>query len=106
MGKVEEPADLDSPLGTETLGQNDIGKPGNISISLLDDDEGEDRNIGADDASIDRLALALTGAADAVARVALGEEEMDKVGDEVTLLHWETSHAAATRDTTLPFAAQ
>ena len=50
----------------------------------------EGADIRSDDASADRLALALAGAAGAVARVALGEEEADTVRDEDTLLQRET----------------
>jgi hypothetical protein len=50
----------------------------------------EGADVGTDDATADRLALALAGAAGAVARVALGEEEADTVRDEDSLLQRET----------------
>jgi hypothetical protein len=57
---------------------------------LLDNDEVEGANVGTDDATTDRLALALTGTAGAVARVTLGKEELDTVGNKDTLLERET----------------
>lgn len=86
-----------------------IGEAGDVLLALLDDGEGNDGEIGTDDAAADRLAPALTGAAGAVARVALGEEEADTVGDNNTLLHRETLLVVATgdaEDITLPLIAE
>jgi hypothetical protein len=57
---------------------------------LLDDDDGEDADVVADDAAADRLALALTVTARAVARVAVGEEQAGTLLEQDTLLHGET----------------
>lgn len=109
LGQVEESANLGGTLGTKTLGEDDIGQSGDVLLALLDDNEGEDGDIGGDDAATDGLALALTGAAGAVARVAVGEEKADTVGNEDTLLHGETLLVVSTGDTedvALPLVAQ
>jgi len=86
----EELADVASTLGSEALRNGGVSEAGNVLLTLLDDGDGEDRHVGANDASTDGLALALTGAAGAVARVTLGQQEADTVGEEDTLLHGET----------------
>jgi hypothetical protein len=90
LGEAEELADLGGALGTKALGVNDVGEAGDVGIALLDDAEGKDGEVLADDAATDGLALALTGAAGAVAGVAVGEEETDTEGLHNTLLHGET----------------
>lgn len=67
-----------------------VGEAGDVLLALLDDGESKDGEIVADDAAADRLSLALTGAAGAVAGVAVGEEKADTVGGNDTLLHGET----------------
>ena len=98
LAEAEEAADLGSTLGAEALGVDGIGQAGDVLLALLDDGESEDREIGADDAAADGLALALTGAAGAVAGVAVGEEKADTVGGNDTLLHRETLLVVATSD--------
>jgi hypothetical protein len=88
--EVEEAADLGGTLGTEALGEDGVGEAGDVSLALLDDDEVEGTDVGTDDATTDGLALALSVLAGAVARVTLGEEELDTVGNEDTLLERET----------------
>lgn len=75
-----------------------VGQAGDVGITLLDNGEGEDRQVHADDAATDRLSLALTSAAGAVARVAVSEEEADTVGSKDTLLHGETLLVVSTSD--------
>jgi hypothetical protein len=89
-GTYEELADVVGTLRSETLGDSGVSKTGKVLLTLLDDGDGEDRHVGGDDASTDGLALALTGAAGAVARVTLGQQEADTGGEEDTLLHGET----------------
>ncbi len=67
LGEVEQLADLVGTLGAKTLGGGGVGKTLNVGISLLLDYEVDDRNVGTNDATTDRLALALTLTADAVA---------------------------------------
>ena len=64
-GKGREERGTD--LGAETLGERLGGEALDVLLALLDDDEGEDGDVVSDDAASDRLALALTGAAGAVA---------------------------------------
>jgi len=90
LGQVEEFPDLGSPLGTETLGEDVLREAGEGGVTLLDDHEGEHGDIGTNDAAADGLALALAGAAGAVAGVAVGKEELDTIREEDTLLHGET----------------
>lgn len=111
LGEVEELADVVGTLGTEALGDGRlrVGETGNLLLTLLDNDEVKSLDVGANDAATHRLALALTGAARAVARVTLGEEEADTVGEEDTLLHGETLLVVTTadaEDVTLPLLAE
>ena len=69
---------------------NKVGEAGDIGVALLDDGESEDRQVHGDDAAADGLALALTSAAGAVARVAVSEEKPDTSRVHDTLLHRET----------------
>ena len=71
--EVEEFADFGSTLGAEAFGEGTVREAGDLLLALLDDDEGEDGNVGADDAPAYGLALALARATGAVARVAVGE---------------------------------
>jgi hypothetical protein len=94
----KELADLGGTLGTETLGNSGISQTSNILLTLLDNNEGEDREVGTNDTTTDRLSLALTGTARTVARVALGEQETNTVRQKDTLLHGETLLVVTTRD--------
>lgn len=47
--KVEESADLGGTLGTESLGDDNVGQAGKLVLTLLDDAEGEDREVGTSD---------------------------------------------------------
>jgi hypothetical protein len=67
LGQVEEAANLGCPLGSEALGEDGVGQSRDLILALLDNDNGNDSNIGAHDAATNGLALALTGAAGAVA---------------------------------------
>lgn len=98
LGEAEETANLGGALGAEALGVDDVGEAGNVVVALLDDGEGKDREVLADDAATDGLALALTGAAGAVARVAVGEEQAGTSREHDTLLHGETLLVVATGD--------
>ena len=77
LGKTKEAADFGSTLGTEALGLDGVGKARDIGLALLDDGKSKDCQVLGDNAATDRLALAFTSAAGAVARVAFGEEELD-----------------------------
>jgi len=90
FGETEKLANFGGSLGTKPFGMGDIGKTSDVAIALLDDDEGKDSQVGTDDASTDRLPLALTSAARAVARVALGKQQADTSRMHDALLHRET----------------
>jgi hypothetical protein len=76
---------------------------------LFDDDEGENGDIGSDDASAHGLALTLARAASAITRVGIVKEKTDAVGEENALFHWEALlvvSAGDTEDVSLPFVAE
>ena len=109
LAEAEELADLGGALGPEALGVDDVGEAGDVLLASLDDGEGEDGEVLADDATADRLPLALAGAARPVAGVAVGKEESDTSRVQDTLLHRETLLVVATGDTdnvALPLVAQ
>lgn len=80
--ETEEATDLSGTLGAETLGDNGVGETGKLTLALLDDGESKDGKVQTGDGTTDGLALALTGAAGAVAAVAVGEEETGTGGEE------------------------
>lgn len=88
--ETEEATDLGGTLGAETLGDNGVGETGELTLALLDDGQSKDGKVQTGDGTADGLALALTGAAGAVAAVAVGKEETGTGGEENTLLHGET----------------
>lgn len=98
LGEVEELSDLGGPLGSEPLGEGLGGESLDLLLSLLDDDDREDGDVVSDDASSDRLSLPLSGSSGSVARVAVGEEELDSVREQDTLLHRESLLVVSTSD--------
>jgi hypothetical protein len=98
LAEAEEAADLGGTLGAKTLGVDGVGKTGDVLVALLDDAESEDGEVHADNATANRLPLALTSAAGAVAGVAIGEEEADTGWVHDTLLHGETLLVVASGD--------
>lgn len=99
LAEAEEAADLGGTLGSEALGVDDVGQAGDVVIALLDNGESEDGQVHADDAATDRLSLALTSAAGAVAGVTVGEQKADTGRVHDTLLHGETLLVVSTGDT-------
>jgi len=98
LAQVEELPYLGCPLGTQSLGQDVIRQPRDLIITLLDNHNGEDGNIGADDTATDGFALALTVTTGTVTRVSIGKEEANTVGEEDTLFHGETLLVVTTSD--------
>jgi len=90
LGQTEEISDLGSTLGSESLGMGNIGQSSDITITLLDNHEGEDSEISGNNTSTNRLALPLSGPAGAVTRVPLREEELDTSRVHDPLLHRKT----------------
>lgn len=67
LGETEELSDLGGALGTQSLRVNNVGDAGDVVVALLDDGEGENRQVHGNDAAADGFALAFTSAAGAVA---------------------------------------
>jgi hypothetical protein len=59
LAQVEELPDLGGSLGAETLGEDGVGKAGNVVLTLLNDDNGENGNVGSDDASTNGLSASV-----------------------------------------------
>ncbi len=66
--------------------------------TFLDDDQVENAEIGINDATTDRLALALAGPAGTVAGVALAEQQAHTAVGQHTLLHGEALLVVASAD--------
>src|SRR5258706_5994026 len=94
--EVEESADLGRTLGAEAFGEDSVGGATDLLLALLDDEGGEDGNVGADDAPADGLAPTLASAAGAEARVVIGEQESHMVQEKDALLHQETLFVVST----------
>ena len=75
--ETEELANFGGTLGSETFGVHDIGQAGNLSFALLDDGQGEHRQILADNTTTDGFSFTFTGSAGSVARMTIREEESD-----------------------------
>jgi len=105
----EKLPDLGRPLGPKPAGLGVVRQAGDLRLSLLHNDHGEDGQVGVDDAAPDGLALLLAGAPLAEASVALLEEESDAAVGEDALLHGEALLVVAARDAegvALPLVAQ
>ena len=77
--------------------------------TLLHDDEGQNAEVGVDDATTDGLSLAFTSAAWSVARVASRQQKSDTSVGQDALLHGETLlvvTAGNSEDVALPFVTQ
>lgn len=59
LRQVEKPSDFRCPFRTKSLGQNGVGEPRDIIVALFNDDDGEDSNVRANDATTDGFALPL-----------------------------------------------
>lgn len=108
LAQVEELSDLRGSLRTQAFGLHGVSESWDLGVALLNDDQREDGDIGTDYATTDGFTLAFTSSADAVAGMAVGEEETDTVGKENTLLHWETLLVVTASDAenvALPFIA-
>jgi hypothetical protein len=67
--EAEESANLGGTLGSEALGVDHVGKPGDVTFSLLNDAKSENREIETGDSSSNALALPLSSTAWAVAAI-------------------------------------
>jgi len=98
LRQVEELPDLRRPLGTQPLREHSVSESRDLGRALLDDDQRKHSDVWANDATTDGLAFALTSTTSAVARMTVGEEKTDTVGQEDTLLHRESLLVIATGD--------
>lgn len=98
LAQVEELPNLVGALGAKATGLGAVGHIRDVLITLLDDDQVEHREVGRNDAAADRLSLALTSAASAVAGKALGQEEAGAAVGEDALLHGESLFVIASGD--------
>jgi len=98
LAETEEAADLGRALGTQALGVYGIREARNVVVALLDNGQSKDGQVHGNNASTNRLSLALTRAAWAVAAVAVGEEKSDTGWVHDTLLHRKTLLVVAASD--------
>ena len=75
LGQVEQLPDLAGTLGSQPARDGVVGQSGDLSLSLLDDGHGQDGEVAVDDAPADRLPLALSILARAVAGGALLQQQ-------------------------------
>ena len=75
LGQVEQLPNLAGTLGSQPARDGVVGQSGNLSLSLLDDGHGQDGEVAVDDAPADRLPLALSILARAVAGGALLQQQ-------------------------------
>ncbi len=90
LGKVEELSDLRGTSGGEGTGDEDVGDSLDGGLSTGLDDDVDDRDVRADDATTDGLSLAASVALRSVETLVLAEEEEFTLGKEDSLLHGET----------------
>ena len=73
--QVEEFADFAGSFGAKAFGMRDVGEAREVTITLFDDDKGEDSEIRTDDTTTDGFSFTFAIATGTVARVAFGKEE-------------------------------
>jgi len=71
LAQVEELSDLAGSLGTKTAGNVLVCDSGQLSLTLLDDNQVKGREVRSDNATTDRLSLALSVTSGTVSRVSL-----------------------------------
>jgi hypothetical protein len=98
LGQTEELSDVVSSLWTQSLWNLDIGQTLELTVTLLDDNKGQDGKIWTNNGTSDGLSLSLTNSSWSVTRVTLSEQQLDTVWQQDTLLHWETLLVVTTGD--------
>jgi len=109
LTEVEELPDLCRTLRTKSLWKNSVGQGGDLGITLFDNDEGKNGDIGSDDAATNRFASTFTSAASSVAGMSIGKKEPDTVWQENTLLHCKPLLVVTTsnaENVSLPFVSK
>jgi len=87
LAESKKSSDLCGTLRSQALGVNDVRQPRDGAFAWLNDAESQHGKILRDDASSDRLPLALAAAAWSVAAMSLAEQQSDTGGVHDTLLH-------------------
>jgi len=98
LGQSVKFANLGGTLGSQSFRLCDVGDAGDVALALLDDDDGEDGEVHADNATTNRLSLAFSSSARAVAGVAFRQEETNTGWVHDSLLHWETLLVVSSSD--------
>jgi hypothetical protein len=98
LAQVEELPDLAGSLGTQAAGDVFISESRQLGVSLLYDDQRKGRHVGADNATTNRLPLALAIASGSETRVASFKQEANTSLNEDTLHHGETLLVISTCD--------
>jgi hypothetical protein len=109
LAQVKKLADLAGTLRSQTTGNSGVGETRKRGLASLGNDKGEGRKVGSDNASTDRLALALTITAFAETLVSLSEEQTNTLVRQNTLHHGETLLVVSSRhlkDVALPFVTE
>ena len=92
LGQVEELSNLGGSLWTKGSWVAGIGDAREFLLTLLDNDQVKDGQVGTDDATSDGLSSSLTVSTSPllVTSVASSQEKSGSGVDQDTLLHWET----------------
>lgn len=98
LRQTEELSDVVGSLWTQSLWGGDVGQTLNVSLTLLDNSQSNDRQVLVDDTASDGLSLSLTNSSWSVTRVTLRQQQSDSGWVQDTLLHWETLLVVTTGD--------
>lgn len=99
LGQVEELANARGTLGTEALSDSLISDVGDLLLSLLNDNNVDDRHLRGDDASADRLSTTISLATVGVVTVGSVQKKANSVGSQDSLLHGKTLLIESSSDT-------
>ena len=98
LGEVEELADVVGTLGTKTTGDTVVREVRDGLVSHLCDDQVEDGNVVSDNATADRLALALSGTTLSVGLGTLFTQQPHASVGQHTLAHGESLLVVSSRN--------
>lgn len=98
LRQTKELSDVVGSLWTQSLWGGHVGQTFNVSLTLLDNGQSNNRQVLVDNAASDGLSLSLTSSSWSVARVALRQQQSDSGWVQHTLLHRETLLVVTTGD--------
>ena len=101
--------DFRCSLGSKSAGHGVVGKSGNFCFSLLDDDDGEDRELSINNATTNGFSFPFSCLSWSVAGVTFAEEKTNTSLGQNTLFHGETLLVVSSGDTEnipIPFFTQ